>query len=250
MIDRLIPKYPAFMLTGIVIVAVGLFMFMVSRDALIAVWVDKLFDGESAEGLFNTARSADLALDHTLSIWMFLGLSFIMLGIGFAIATIVQNLRATGRGYRSAYSAAGVPGAQGEFPSEPWFGRWFTRLVFSGVALMIFFFLVTVWWAFNVLGLDFNADGGVSGASNHTYLMIDRILGPIVFSGKFLAMGLLIFGILTGLAAIIWNLSYQAVGLPLLTRRALGRGLETVTEFVPQPYVPTTLLWAGGQPSP
>jgi len=246
MIERLIPKYPAFMVIGIAIVAVGLFVLLVSRDVVIALWVDKFFDGESAEGLFNTARTADLALAHTLAIWMFLGLSFIMLGIGFAIATIVQNLRVTGESYRAAYSSAGVAGTPEVYPTEPWYGRWFTRLIFAGIAVMIFFFLVTVWWAVNVIGLDFNPDGSVSGASNHTYLMIEQVLGVIIFSGKFLAMGLVIFGILTGLASIIWNLSYQAVGLPMLTRRALGRGLDDVPPFRSQPHVPTALLWIGG----
>ena len=245
MIERLIPKYPAFMVIGIAIVAVGLFILLVSRDVVIALWVDKFFDGESAEDLFNTARTADLALAHTLAIWMFLGLGFIMLGIGFAIATIVQNLRVTGASYRAAYFSAGVAGTPEVFPAEPWFGRWFTRLIFSGITVMIFFFLVTVWWGVNVMGLDFNPDGSVSGASNQAYLMIEGVLGVIIFSGKFLAMGLLIFGILTGLASIIWNLSYQAVGLPMLTRRALGCGLDDVPLFRPRPHIPTALLWVG-----
>ncbi len=47
MINRLIPKYPTFLIIGIVIVAVGLFMLLASRDALIAVWIDKFFDGET-----------------------------------------------------------------------------------------------------------------------------------------------------------------------------------------------------------
>ena len=236
MIERLIPKYPAFMVIGMAIVAVGLFVVLVSRDVVIALWVDKFFGGESAGELFNTARTADLALAHTLSIWMFLGLSFIMLGIGFAIATIVQNLRVTGARYRGAYFSAGVAGTTEVFPDEPWFGRWFTRgLIFAGIAVMIFFFLVTVWWAVNAIGLDFNPDGSISGASNHAYLMIEQVLGVIIFSGKFLAMGLLIFGILTGLGSIIWNLSYQAVGLPILTRRALGRSLDDVPPFSPNP---------------
>ena len=68
MIERLIPKYPAFMVIGMAIVAVGLLMLLVSRDVVIALWVDKFLDGESADGLFNTARTADLALAHTLAI--------------------------------------------------------------------------------------------------------------------------------------------------------------------------------------
>ncbi len=109
MINRLIPKYPTFLIIGIVIVAVGLFMLLASRDALIAVWVDKFFDGETGDGLFKAAQQADQALGHTLTIWFFLGMSFIMLGIGFAIATIVRNLRATG--------ASILPSTWGPVPS-------------------------------------------------------------------------------------------------------------------------------------
>ena len=247
LINRLIPKYPSLLIIGIVIVAVGLFILLASRDALIAVWVNKFFDSETGDGLFKAAQQADQALGHTLSIWFFFGLSFIMLGIGFAIATIVQNLRITGANYLTAYSSAGVAGTPGEQPTEPWFGRWFPRLMFSGIAVMIFFFLLTLWWDANVLRLvDFQVDGRTSGALYYNSLMTDGVLGAIISSGQFLAMGLLIFGILTGLATIIWNLSYQSTALSVLTRRALGRGLEGVLPDLPRPHVPTTLLWAGG----
>jgi len=247
LINRLIPKYPSFLTIGIVIVAVGLFMLLASRDALIAVWIDKFFDGETGDGLFKAAQQADQALGHTLSIWFFLGMSFIMLGIGFAIATIVQNLRSTGESFLTAYSSAGVAGAPGEQPAEPWFGRWFTGLMFSGMVLMIFFFLLTLWWAVNVLRLvEFQVDGPASGALYNYYLMTDQVLSAIIFSGKFLAMGLLIFGILTGLATIIWNLSYQSTALSVLTRRALGRGLEGALPELARPHLPAALLWVGG----
>ena len=51
MIDKLIPKYPALLATGLVIVIAGLFLLLASRDALIAVWVDKFVDGKTQEGL-------------------------------------------------------------------------------------------------------------------------------------------------------------------------------------------------------
>ncbi len=47
MIDRLIPKYLAFL----AIMIPGLFLLLASWDARIAVWVDKYFDGETEEGL-------------------------------------------------------------------------------------------------------------------------------------------------------------------------------------------------------
>ncbi len=97
LIERFIPKYPTFLVIGLVLAVTGLLMRMAGRDVLISVWVDKLFDGESGDGLFKAAQTAEQAIGHTLTVWFFLGLSFIKLGIGFAIATIVRNLRMTGR---------------------------------------------------------------------------------------------------------------------------------------------------------
>ena len=51
-------------------------------------------------------QTAEQVIGHTLTVWLFLGLSFIKLGIGFAIATIVRNLRATGRGILDNYGAS------------------------------------------------------------------------------------------------------------------------------------------------
>ena len=97
MIERLIPKYPTFLIIGLVIVVSGLFVLMAGRDVLISVWVDKFFDGETDQGFFKVAQTAEQAIGNTLTVWFFLGLSFIKLGIGFAIAIIVRNLRSTGQ---------------------------------------------------------------------------------------------------------------------------------------------------------
>ena len=242
------------MVVGLIIVAAGVFVLMAGRDALIAVWIDKLFDGQavltggsfrSDDGLFKASQMADRALGHTLTIWFFLGLSFIKLGIGFAIATIVQHLRATGQATMTAYSSAGVEGAQNSTPTEPWYGRWFPRLLFAGILVMGTFFVLTLWWDVNALRLvDAQVDGRTSGLAYKAYLMTDRVLGTIIFSGKFLGEGLLIFGILTGLATIIWHLSFQAGNLALLTRRALGQG-GTEGQDIPRPHAPGPLLKLG-----
>ena len=88
-------------------------------------------------------------------------------------------------------------------------------------------------------------DGQTSGAAYETYLMIDRILDPLIGAGKFLGEGLLIFGILTGLATIIWHLSLQARTLPALTRRALRPGLVQGEAESPRPDIPGVLLKLG-----
>ena len=127
MIQRLIPKYPTFLVLGLVIVASGLLLMTAVRDSLIAVCTNKLFDGETQQGVFQASQTG-----HTLTVWVFRGISFLKLGIGFAIATIVQNLRATGRASLSAFASAGVPGAAGARLEEPWFSRVFTKFLFAG----------------------------------------------------------------------------------------------------------------------
>ena len=52
MIQRLIPKYPTFLVLGLVIVASGLLLMTAVRDSLIAVWTNKLIDGETQQGVF------------------------------------------------------------------------------------------------------------------------------------------------------------------------------------------------------
>lgn len=248
LINRLIPNYPTFLTIGLVIVLSGLFVLLAGRDILISIWVDKLFDGNTDDGLFKAAQTAEQVIGHTLTIWFFLGLSFIKLGIGFAIATIVQNLRVTGRLSLSSYASAGLDEAQRELDlfEEPWFGRMFTKFLFAGILLLGFFFLLTLWWDVNLIFLkDAQFDGRTSGFSYEFYLMVERVLGAVIFGGKFLAEAFLIFGILTGLATIIWNLSRQARNLPELARRALDTNNPNRGAPLAGPVVPSALLKLG-----
>ena len=219
---------------------------MAGRDALIAVWVDKFFDGDAQGGLFQAAQTAERAIGHTLTVWFIVGLSFIKLGIGFAIATIVRNLRATGRLSLQAYSAAGLAEANAAGWQEPWFGRVFTRFLYSGILVVGFFFFLTLVWDANLLLLN-NAefDGRTTGAAYNTFLMTERVLAAVIGGGKFLGEGLLILGILTGLATIIWNLSLQAQALPQFTRRLLEPTTSNGSAEQPQPYIPSTLINLG-----
>ena len=176
------------------------------------------------------------------------GLSFIKLGIGFAIATIVRNLRTTGRLSLRGYASAGLTEAQAESDrwEEPWFGRLFTKFLFGGILVMGFFFLLTLWWDANLVLLkDAEFDGQTSGFAYNAYLMIERVLGALIGGGKFLGEALLIFGIITGLATIIWNLSRQANNLPELARRALNSDNPNPGTPLPGPVIPSTLIKLG-----
>lgn len=248
MIERLIPKYPAFLTLGLIIVVSGLFILLAGRDVLISVWVDKLFDGETEDGLFKAAQTAEQAIGHTLTVWFFLGLSFIKLGIGFAIATIVRNLRTTGRLSLSAYASAGLTEAQDESDQwqEPWFGRMFTKFLFAGIVTLGFFFLLTLWWDANLVLLkDAQFDGQTTGFAYNAYLMIEQVLGALIGGGKFLGEALLIFGILTGLATIIWHLSRQSRNLPELARRALDPNNPNRGTRLAGPVIPSALINLG-----
>ena len=236
------------MTIGLLIVLSGLFVLLAGRDILISIWIDKLFDGNTSDGLFKAAQTAERAIGHALTIWFFLGLSFIKLGIGFAIATIVQNLRMTGRLSLSSYASAGLSEAQSELDQfeEPWFGRWFTRFLFIGILLLGFFFLLTLWWDVNLVFLQYaQFDGRTSGFAYEFYLMVEQVLGAVIFGGKFLGEAFLIFGILAGLATIIWNLSRQARNLPELARRAMNENNPDRGTPLAGPVVPTALVNLG-----
>ncbi len=182
------------------------------------------------------------------TVWFFLGLSFIKLGIGFAIATIVRNLRMTGRLSLAAYASAGLSEAQFESDQwqEPWFGRMFTKFLSAGIVTLGFFFLLTLWWDANLVLLkDAEFDGQTSGFSYNAYLMIERVLGALISGGKFLGEALLIFGILTGLATIVFHLSRQARNLPELARRAMDPSNPNRGTRLAGPVIPSALINLG-----
>ncbi|MCH8185330.1 MAG: hypothetical protein IH862_04435 [Chloroflexi bacterium] len=245
MIDRLIPRYRLFLILGFVVVASCLFVLTAAEDVLIVLWANKLFDGDTGT-TFRAAQTADKVISHTLKTLLFVGLSLIKLGIGFAIATIVLNLRSTGQSTIDAYSAAGVAGAEASRFEEPWIGRHFTRFLFGGMLIVLSMFVLTLWWDANLVFLkQAEFDGNTSGAAYETYLMIERILGPLIGAGKFLGEGVLIFGIVGGLAAIVTHLSFQARSLPSLTRSALGGGDGVQPAEPARPAIPHTLINVG-----
>ena len=246
MIDRLIPKYPTFLVLGFLIMGFSLFFLTAGRDALIWVWADRFFDG-NLDGTFEATQTADQVIGRIMSVLLFVGLGVIMLGIGSAIATIVRNLRATGRTMVDAYSEAGVAGAEDSRFEEPWFGRYFTRFLFGGMSVVLFFFVMSWCRGANLVFLkEKEFDGETSGAAYETFLTVDRILDPLIEAGKFLGVGLLIFGILIGLVTIIMHLSFQARAVPVLTRRALagGNGDGERPETL-RPHIPGGLVKLG-----
>lgn len=148
----------------------------------------------------------------------------------------------------SSYASAGLDEAQRELDQfeEPWFGRMFTRFLFAGILLLGFFFLLTIWWDINLVFLnDAKFDGRTTGFAFEYYLMVERVLATVIFGGKFLGEALLIFGILTGLATIIWNLSRQARNLPELARRAMDRNNPDRGTDLAGPVAPWALVRLG-----
>ncbi|MCH8191816.1 MAG: hypothetical protein IIC80_10760, partial [Chloroflexi bacterium] len=242
MIDRLIPKYPMFLALGFAVMVSSLFFLTAGRDVVILVWANKLFDGDTDQTIFKTTQIADGVIGNFLKTWLFVGLSLIKVGIAFAIATIVRNLRATGRVTLDAYASAGIAEADAARFEEPWFGRWFPRLVVAGFATVLFALVLTLWWDANLVFLK-RAEfaGQTSGLGWESYLIIDRVLGPVINGVKFFGEGMLILGIATGLATIITNLSFQARALPFLTRRAMGQGAGPMDE-PPRPHFPFGLV--------
>ncbi len=249
MIDRLIPKYPTFLVVGFLVLVSALFLLTPARDAMIAVWANNFFDGQTDGTLFKTTKTADAALDHFVSTWLFVGLSLVKLGIGFAIATIVRNLRATGHAVADAYGPLGVGDVAAARVREPWYGRWFTRFLVLGVATVLLALAMTLWWDANTVLLKKSEfDGHTTGAAYHTWVIIDQTLDPVITGVKFAGEGLLVLGIASGLATIVSNLSFQSRGLAFFTRKAMGQDpgpmADTPASFRPWGYLSVAIAGA------
>ncbi len=138
------------------------------------------------------------------------GLGILKLGIGFAIATIVMNLRATGDNARQSLSKIDK---QPPDIDPPIFARIFPSLLVMGILIETIAVLFAIGWMAAATGI-------IDGTLLHTFEVLAE---PIEGVG----VALLIGGIALGLATIVLNLSRQAIVLPgRLIEMATGKEAE------------------------
>ncbi|MFQ5815079.1 MAG: hypothetical protein ACE5G7_01115 [Candidatus Hydrothermarchaeaceae archaeon] len=242
MLDRAISKYHTFLVLGIFIVASGL-LLGAYREVNQKTLSDEAFAGRTDTELYRASLKTEALLARTVEQWVFVGLAMLKLGIGFAIATIVMNLRDTGTRSREAFNSIGE-----KMPVEriPFFARAFAPLMMVGFLIVLLaFFPFTIWWDLNATKLiDMQLDGLTGTSEYHRALELDKLLDHLIKPGKMIGTGFLILGISMGLASIIMNLRTQSQVMPNKMIRIIARskGDKTEREEMALPEPPVKLL--------
>ncbi|MHA2300031.1 MAG: hypothetical protein ACXACD_03665 [Candidatus Thorarchaeota archaeon] len=189
MIDGLVKKYKSILMLGMLIIVVSFFvgLFRLYNQATVGAGVTE-----------------EILKAYTEIIPLY-GLGILKLGIGFAIVTIVMNLKATGESARQSLSKIDKQPPEIE---PPIFARIFSRLLVLGI-------LIETVAVFFAIGWMAAAAGAIDNTLLHTFEVLAE---PIEGVG----VAFLIGGIALGLATIVLNLSRQAIVLP-------GRLIEMAT---------------------
>jgi len=203
MIDGLVKRYRTILMIGMLIVVVSFFVGVLRL--LNQVTLESIVDTASAAYL--SASALEAVLHAYAEIVPLYGLGILKLGIGFAIITIVVNLRTTGENARTSLAKVSLKPRE---LKSPLFARIFAKILVLGILIeTIAVFVTTGWMAAEVAILD-----------PSLALIFEIFAEPI----EGLGVSLLIGGIGLGLATIVLNLSTQAIILPgRLVQMATGK---------------------------
>ncbi len=219
---RTFERYPMLFATGFFIIAISLAL-MGWRQVNEQTRLAEIFAGRgppSPSSVYVAANRLELALAHVIEQLIFVGLAFLKLGIGFSIAVIALHLKETGQKSLGSFREAGI---LADLPSmrEPWFTK-FPRFLFAGFSIVVFFFALSLVWVYN----EYVPFGDVVT----TRMTLEAIIKP----GKMIGTALLLLGIGSGLATIVWNLRMQAHALPRLAVAAARRKKANGNQLMPE----------------
>ena len=209
MIDELVKRYRAILTVGMLVVVVSFFVGI--WRLLNQVTIEELAGlGDTTSAAYLSASAIEAVLHAYAEIVPLFGLGILKLGIGFAIVTIVVNLRSTGDSARSSLAKINLQ------PTEvrpPLYARIFAKMLVLGILIEAVAVLITVgWMAAEVAIID-------TGLAHIFEVFAEPLEG--------LGVALLIGGIALGLATIVLNLSTQAMILPgRLVQIATGKESE------------------------
>ena len=146
-------------------------------------------------------------LKRFMEIVPLLGLGFLKLGIGFAIVTIVKNIKETGENAGKQFERVRL-----EIPEShpPLYARFFPKFLVIGIIAELTATVVMVFWMF--------AGDGTT---------LDHFLEIIAVPIEGLGVAFLIGGIAFGLATIVLNLGAQVKLLPLRLEQLVKGGNDT-----------------------
>jgi hypothetical protein len=201
--EKMIEKYDFFLLLGLALVLIGLIVG-VYRTANQAILSQLIFAGDTSSESYRAALTTEAMTLRFLEIIPLFGLGFLKLGIGFAIATIVLNLRATGQSARADFKKAGMK--LPEF-TPPFYGRNFVRFLVIGILLETVAVIIMLGWMFTGLRLiELQFAGQTNTTAYLQTVILDKTFGELAEPLEGLGVALLIGGIAFGLATIITNL--------------------------------------------
>jgi hypothetical protein len=209
MMDGLVRRYKSILMLGMLIVVISFFvgLFRLYNQATVGAGVTE-----------------EILKAYTEIVPLY-GLGILKLGIGFAIVTIVMNLKATSE---SAVQSLAKIDKQPPEMQPPFFARIFPKLLILGILIESVAVLLAVGWMAASAGF-------LDAALGHAFeVMAEPLEG--------LGVALLIGGIALGLATIVLNLSRQAIVLPgRLIEIATGKKSET--GFIRLAFDIPTPLW-------
>ncbi len=227
---KMFERYPMFFAVGLAIVALSLIL-MGWRQLNEQARLVEIFAGRgppSPSSAYLAAARLEQALHHVIEQLLFVGLAFLKLGIGFSIAVIVLHLKETGLRSVGAFHKAGVL-SEPPAMDQPWFTK-FPKFLVAGFSIVVFFFLLSFVWVYN--------EYVPLGDQVTTRMTLDAIIKP----GKMIGTALLLLGIGSGLATIVYNLRMQTHALPRLAVAAARKKKVAPADLMPTSAFPRKLF--------
>jgi len=161
----------------------------------------------------------EIVLKRFLEIIPLLGLGFLKLGIGFAIVTIVKNIKQTGDNATGSFKKAGL---KLDKPTTPFFAKSFPIFLITGILFELVAAVLMIFWI-------------IAGVNGNEF--VDHIYEIITVPIEGLGVAFLIGGIAFGLTTIVLNLGIQVNELPKRLK-ALVKGEKDLEKLQPKDLIP------------
>ena len=211
MLESLIKHYRSILVIGFVIFLLS-FVGGIARTANQATLSQLEFAGDLTSSAYISALTVENVLLRYLEIVPLFGLGVLKLGIGFAIATIVVSLRATGENAVRSLRKAGQKDLD---IAQPFLSRFFPKMLLLGILAEALAVIVMVGWIFTGLRLvELRVAGDTASDLFRQVALLNSTLEAFAEPIEGVGVALLIGGIAFGLVAITGNLGMQASEIP------------------------------------
>ncbi|MCZ6725255.1 MAG: hypothetical protein O6846_03405, partial [Thaumarchaeota archaeon] len=240
--ESLIKHYRSILVIGFVIFLLS-FVVGIARTANQATLSQLEFAGDLTSSAYISALTVENVLLRYLEIVPLFGLGVLKLGIGFAIATIVVSLRATGENAVRSLRKAGQKDLD---IAQPFLSRFFPKMLLLGILAEAVAVIVMVGWIFTGLRLvELRVAGDTASDLFRQVALLNSTLEAFAEPIEGVGVALLIGGIAFGLVAITGNLGMQASEIPRRLVALSGKGVSELSQqriAVPRKLLGTAFL--------